>query len=130
MTANSHDLELDLKNSLEIVAKCRTSEAYTQNLYAALCNMQWQKNEMFPIIKGDLWHCSWRYAGGIAAELRGEGDYLNYYCSGMGGFNLSYDAEEAAAWMAEHQYVPESEVTDEIRADFAKLGWHPVPYEN
>jgi hypothetical protein len=127
---NNPDLELDLKNSAEIVAKCRASDAYAQNLYAALCNMQWQKNEMFPVIKGELWHCSWRYAGRIAAELRGEGDYLDFYCSGMGGFDLEYDPEKAAAWMVDHQYVPEAEVTDEIRTDFAKLGWYPVPYED
>ena len=127
---NNPDLEQDLKNSAEIVAKCRASDAYAQNLYAALCNMQWQKNEMFPVIKGEMWHCSWRYAGRIAAELRGEGDYLDFYCSGMGGFLLEYDAEKAAAWMVDHQYVPEAEVTDEIRTDFAKLGWYPVPYDD
>jgi hypothetical protein len=127
---NNPDLELDLKNCAEIVAKCKSSKAYAQNLYAALCNMQWQRKEVIPILKGDLWHCSWRYAGGLAAELRGEGDYLDYYCSGMGGFDLEYDAEKAAAWMVEHQYVPESEVTDAIRADLANLGWYPVPYDD
>jgi hypothetical protein len=48
----------------------------------------------------------------------------------MGGFDLEYDAEKAAAWMVEHQYVPESEVTDEIRSDLANLGWYPVPYDD
>jgi hypothetical protein len=127
---NNPDLELDLKNCAEIVAKCKSSKAYAQNLYAALCNMQWQRKEVIPILKGDLWHCSWRYAGGLAAELRGEGDYLDYYCSGMGGFDLDYDAEKAASWMVKHQYVPESEVTDEIRSDLANLGWYPVPYDD
>jgi hypothetical protein len=120
------NLELDLKDSLEIIAKCKASAAYAQNIYAALCNTQWQKHELFPLIKGYLWSCSWRRAGRIASELRGEGDYMDYYCSGMGGFNLEYDAEEEAAWMAEHQYVPEAEITDEVRADIARLDWHPV----
>ena len=25
-------------------------------------------------------------------------------------------------------FVPEGEVTDEIREDFARLGWHPSPW--
>lgn len=120
------NLELDLKNSSEILAKCKASDAYTQNVYAALCNTQWQKHELFPLIKGYLWNCTWRRAGRIASELRGEGDYMDYYCSGMGGFELSYDVEQAAAWMTEHQYIAEALITDEVRADLAGLDWHPV----
>ena len=28
---------------------------------------------------------TWRYSGGIVAELKGEGDYRDYYCSGKEG---------------------------------------------
>ncbi len=39
-------------------------------------NTTWRKDATSPV-----WHCSWRYAGGIVAGLRGEGDYLDWYCS-------------------------------------------------
>ena len=59
---------------------------------------------------------------GIVADLRGEGDYLNWYCSGMGG-GLGNGDEDGTLG-----YVPESHVTDEIKADLGSLGWHPVPW--
>ena len=98
---------------------------YAQNLYAALCNMQWQKTEVFPILKDELWSCTWRSSGGIIAELRDCGeDYMDWYCSGMGGLSDYHDSGEFDG------YVSESTVTDEIRADLASLGWHPVPWED
>jgi hypothetical protein len=48
--------------------------------------------------------------------MREEGDYIEWYCSGMGGLT-SYDDIHTDG------YVPESVVTDEIRADLRKLGW-------
>ncbi len=111
-----HDLEQDLHRSPVVLEKIK-KDRYAQNLYAAMCNMQWQRAEVWPILTDEVWSCSWRYSGGIVAELRGEGDYLSWYCSGIG-------AE------AELGYVTEGEVTDEIRADLASLGWHPVPWDN
>ena len=122
-----HDMEQDMANSAMILAKVQR-DSYAQNLYAALCNMQWQKSEVWPVLKNDLWSCTWRSAGGIVAELRGEGDYLDWYCSGMGG-GIGYDTEEDIRHMERYGYVSESTVTDEIRADLASLGWHPVPWE-
>ena len=112
-----NDLEQDLKNSKMILAKVQ-NERYAQNLYAAMCNMRWQKSEVWPVLKDELWSCTWRYAGGIVAELQGKGDYLNWYCSGI------RDDESLT------EFVSESQVTDEIKADLASLGWHPVPWDD
>ena len=117
-----HDMEVDMRNSALITTKVQ-NDRYAQNLYAAMCNMQWQRSEVWPVLKNELWSCSWRSAGGIVAELQGRGDYLSWYCSGMGGFDYAdTDIREG--------YVPESHVTDEVRADLGSLGWHPVPWED
>jgi hypothetical protein len=117
-----HDMSNDMANSAMILAKVQ-SDRYAQNLYAAMCNMRWQKSEVWPVLKDELWSCSWRSAGGIVAELQGRGDYLSWYCSGMGG--LSYRDDDINP-----DFVSESTVTDEIRCDLASLGWHPVPWED
>jgi hypothetical protein len=113
----NNDLEQDMKNSKMILAKVQI-ERYAQNLYAAMCNMQWQKTEAWPVLKDELWSCTWRSSGGIVAELRGEGDYLSWYCSGI------MDPEEHI----KTGFVSEGQVTEEIKADLATLGWHPVPW--
>ena len=118
-----HDLEDDMRNSVLIMTKVK-NDRYAQNLYAAMCNMQWQKTEVWPVLKDELWHVSWRSSGGIVARLRGEGDYLNWYCSGIGEGLGNGDADGTLG------YVSESTVTDEIRADLGTLGWHPVPWSD
>jgi len=111
----------DMSQSHMILEKVKR-DSYAQNLYAAMCNMQWQKSEVWPVLTNELWAVTWRSAGGIVADLQGQGDYLSWYCSGMSG-GVDLDDEQLRA-----DYVPESVVTDEIRADLASLGWHPVPY--
>jgi hypothetical protein len=103
------NLENDLFKSDTIVEKCKHSNIYSQNLYAALCNNRFFYNDQ-------EWTCSWRYAGGIIADIRNNGeDYMDWYCSGIGDVNGNY--------------VGESVVTDEIRLDLMKLGWIVKPYE-
>jgi len=121
-----HDLEQDMQNSRMILEKVK-QERYAQNLYAALCNMRWQKLETWPVLKNDLWSCTWRSAGGIVAELQGKGDYLSWYCSGISGGNYIVDDYDD---LMQKGFVSESTVTDEILADLASLGWHPVPWED
>ena len=118
-----YDLEQDMKTSEMILEKVK-DDRYAQNLYAALCNMQWQKVEVLPVLKEELWHCSWRYAGGIVAELQGKGDYLEWYCSGIYGGDWGDGKDEIEG------YVPESTVTEEIAADLKTLGWIPVPWKD
>jgi hypothetical protein len=96
------DLEQHLINNERIVTKCKTSDIYSQNLYAALCN-----NQFF---YGDkTWTCSWRMSGGIVADIRGLGEsYLDFYCSGIG---------------SKEGDVGEGFVTDEIKLDLMMMGW-------
>jgi hypothetical protein len=119
-------LDRDLYEDLEACAWFQQKiqdKTYAQNVYAALCNMRWQPLDVMPILKDEYWSCSWRSAGGIVADLRGSGeDYLDYYCSGIGDGLGNGDADRTLG------YVPEGTVTDEIRADFASLGWHPSPW--
>ena len=104
-----HDLETDLSKTSWIVDKIRNDDSYAQNLYAALCNNQFQKSEIWPILKDEVWSCSWRYAGGVIADIREQGDYMDWYCSGMGGL-ATYDAEENKEFMSKMNYVPEGAV--------------------
>jgi hypothetical protein len=104
------DLEYEMMNSVWFRNKVRESESYAQNLYAAMCNNEFIKNDVWPILEDKRWRCSWRYAGGLVADLREQGDYIDWYCSGMG-----IDKNK--------NFVPESYVTDEIRDDLFKLGW-------
>lgn len=101
-----NNLEYDLRSTDWILEKVRASEHYAQHLYAAMCNTDFTKNEVWPILQDDTWSCSWRYAGGIIADMREEGDYMDWYCSSYGT-----DA------------VQEGHVTEEIREDLLKLGW-------
>lgn len=107
---SKNNLEYDLRSSSYIIKKCKV-DRYAQNVYASMCNVEWQRTETFPILANERWGCSWRSAGGIVANLQGKGDYIDWYCSGScsaGG------------------YVAEGEVTQEIKDDFATLGWHIV----
>jgi hypothetical protein len=122
MNKNIIDLEADIRATSELVAKIKSRDDYAQNLYAAFCNMQWQRTETFPILRNDLWSVSWRTAGGIIASIRGEGDYMDWYCSGIRGNWGDSDVTPG--------YVPEATVTEEILNDIKQLGWHPVPWED
>lgn len=118
------DLEDDFRASPVLMQKIQ-DKVYAQNVYASLCNMRWQPIDVMPILKDEWWTCSWRSAGGIVAELRGNGeDYMDYYCSGIQDFS----GDEADPRFVGGRFVPEGIVTDEIREDFAALGWHPSPW--
>jgi len=121
-----HNLENDIRAAEWICNKVRTRDDYAQNLYAALCNMQWQRLEVMPILKDETWGCSWRYAGGLIAAIRQQGDYIDWYCSGIGsaegGFGLGHRTGEG--------FVPEGVITDQIAQDLKQLGWTPIPYDN
>ena len=114
-----NNLEYDLRSTKWVCDKAKASDAYAQNIYAALCNQDWQKNEVWPLLKGETYSCSWRYAGGIVADMREEGDYINWYCSGIRG-------EQGIDYEPPLTFVSEGTVTEEIREDFFKLGWIPV----
>lgn len=97
------NLEQELLLSEYIIKKCQTSKSYSQNLYAAMANNLFYKDNK-------EWSCSWRYAGGIVADIRNVGEsYIDWYCSGIGNYHDGY--------------VCESFITDEIRSDLLRLGW-------
>lgn len=122
-----NNLEYDLRSTEWICEKVRTDEAYAQNLYAALCNNDFQKLDVIPILKNEKWACSWRYAGGIIADMKEDGDYIDWYCSGIrGGMDLNeeeYTPEQRERLKIVDKFVGEGAVTDQIREDLKKLGW-------
>lgn len=125
------NLEYDLRSTEWILAKTRSKDSYAQNLYAAMCNNDFIKREMWPILKEQKWSCSWRHAGGIIADMRQEGDYIDWYCSGMGGLNQEYDNKETnEQWQKRTGYVSESVVTEEIENDLYQLGWLVIKDQN
>ena len=106
------NLEWDLRTTDWILAKVRASEVYAQNLYAAMCNNTFQKRDVMPILKDQYCSYSWRYAGGIVADMLGKGDYIDWYCSGIGATEVGF--------------VPESCATMEIIDDLKRLGWNII----
>jgi hypothetical protein len=129
------NMEYDLRSTDWILEKVRNSESYAQNLYAAICNNDFVKAEMWPLLRmdpdKDLWSASWRSAGGIVANMREQGDYIDWYCSGMGGLSgFDKDAETYEQWRERTGFVPEKVVTEEIEKDLYKLGWVVVKYDD
>lgn len=120
-TWQKNNLEWDLRTTDWILEKVRTSESYAQNLYAAMCNNGFIKNEMWPILAEQEWSCTWRYAGGIIADMLQQGDYIDWYCSGIRGGPLG-GTEDETAW-DQKGYVGEGMITEEIEEDLFKLGW-------
>ena len=100
---NRNEIEYDLEKDLQLLAgKVNEDYDFAQELYAALCNMRWKKHYQ-------TYACSWRYAGGLIAEMRGmtgEWDYLKFYCSGN-----------------------EGRISERVRMELEKLGWEPLPWE-
>jgi len=115
------NLEYDLRSTEWIVNNAKASDSYAQNIYAALCNNDFTKLAVMPILKEQKWSCSWRHAGGIVADMQGKGDYIDWYCSGIGGLGGFNDNETYD--ISKNGYVPEGTVTEEIQEDLQKLGW-------
>lgn len=127
MTEPLVDLAADIKNCPWIVEKVRTNKTYAQNLYAALCNIIWYKTgEFWPALTGNNeWSCSWRWAGGFIADLEDHGgDYMDWYCSGMGEGLGNGDSDGTL------KYVGEGYVTNEVENDLYKIGWKWKEYED
>ena len=119
------NMEYDLRSTKWICDKAKANEYYAQNLYAAICNNDFIKNETWPLLAEQTWSASWRSSGGIVAHMRGEGDYIDWYCSGIAG------GDEPDTYLEGHDlkrksYVPESVVTEEIEQDLNKLGWKVI----
>jgi len=118
------NMEYDLRTCEPMLNKVRNSDTYAQNLYAAMCNRQFQKLEVMPVLKDERWSCSWRHAGGIIADMRMQGDYIDWYCSGIGDGLGNGDID------GNKGYASEGVVTDEIREDLKQLGWIVLDVED
>lgn len=118
-----NNLEYDLRTDETILKKVRESDSYAQNLYAALCNVDWRKRELWNELNDHTWHCSWRHAGGIIADMRQQGDYIDWYCSGIGS---EKDPNDEETFEDNEGYVREGVVTEEIELDLNRLGWRPI----
>ena len=130
------NMEYDLRTSKLIIEKC-SDKIYAQHLYAALCNNDFTKNDVWPILTEKKWHCSWRYAGGIIADIRQEGDYIDWYCSGINNHQDTTDEEynqmskeQQEIYLEAKARVGESFVTDEIRKDLLEIGWLVLDSDN
>lgn len=100
------NLEMELYRNVNLCERAKKDLPFAQNLYAAMCNMAWKKDEVIS-------YTSWRSAGSIVATMREEGDYMDWYCSGM-----IPDADDN---------VEEGTVTREIEEILNEMGWvkHP-----
>jgi hypothetical protein len=112
------DIKTEIMQADWILKKIQTSDVYAQNLYAAFCNNSWQKADVWSVLTDQSCSMSWRSAGGFVASIcRESGHYTDWYCSGIA---VDYDGIITSG------YVSEGVISDEIRADLASLGWHPV----
>ena len=130
------NMEYDLRSTQWIIDKVKGDDVYAQHLYAAMCNNDFTKNDVWPILTEKRWSCSWRSAGGIIADMQEKGDYVDWYCSGIKDTTKLDDdqyrvltKEQQEYYLQTRAYVAESAVTDEIREDLLKLGWIVVDNE-
>ena len=130
------NMEYDLRSTEWIIDKVKNDEVYAQHLYASMCNNDFTKNDVWPILTDKRWSCSWRHAGGIIADMQGKGDYIDWYCSGIRDAKILDDdefraltKEQQESYIQGKKFVPESCVTDEIREDLLKLGWIVIDEE-
>ena len=124
------NMEYDLRSTQWIIDKVKNDEVYAQHLYASMCNNDFTKNDVWPILTEKRWSCSWRHAGGIIADMQEKGDYIDWYCSGIRDTRTLSESEianlteqEQFAYKAGQGYVGEGCVTEEIKNDLYKLGW-------
>jgi len=104
MVRTGCDLGEDIKATDWIVEKIKNSKIYAQHIYAALCENEWYCDD-----GSGTWSVQWRDAGRIVSDVRGEGSYLDWYCSGV-----IWDSEGS---------VREGAVTEEILKDLNGIGW-------
>lgn len=106
------NLERDVRKTERIITKIRKKEIYAQNFYAALCNNQYQPEDVWGILSNIVWDCTWSYAALIVSEIREDDSYRDWYCSGSGFSGTDFTG-----------FVEESYVTEEVESDINEIGW-------
>lgn len=95
------NLEVNIADSPELVAKIKSRNDYAQSLYLTMRNMRWQRSETFPIERNDIW-------SGVA--------------------NIVFDLR--SDFSVDESYVSHATVTLEILNDIRQLGWYPMPWQD
>ena len=102
----SHIQEKGFTQDLLSVKDRLMDNIFAQEVYAAICNNVWRSLED----PDETFSCTWRYAGGLVAEVRdNDEDYMNYYCSGM-GVKSDHEAQEGF-------------ISSNVRQLFMDIGW-------
>lgn len=96
-------MEQDIFDADWLRQKIRENTDYAQSFYAGLCNNLFHKIDAEDAA---VYSFSWRHSGSVVAQMRKQGDYLDWYCSG-----LVADA------------TPEGVITPDVLADIEKIGW-------
>ena len=78
--------------------RIKTDDKFCTELWSALANVEWIRLE-----DGEIESYSFRAAGGLIAEIRGSGSYMDWYCCG-----------------------PYAVVSEEIWRTLRKAGWHYI----
>lgn len=109
---SKEDFKNDLEQNEEIL-KLIKDTTFTQNLYAALCNIVWMKEKD----KHNTCSFSWKEAGQIVASIRNKvlgtnDDYIKWWCSGS-----RHPCSNAC------KLVAEGTVTDKIEELFTNMNW-------
>lgn len=119
MDLDPSSLEREMAKDAIVIAYLK-DENTAGEFYSALCNMRWRKlsilsedERIIDKLKGvesDVWSCSWRYAGGIIADIRNANyntteDYMDFYCHGNEGW-----------------------VSDLVKECFNRMGWVEHPW--
>lgn len=122
------NLEQDILASELLIKKCQENHVYAQNLYAALCNNDFMKLDVWEILKDTKESMSWRHAGSVVSELVHHNDvdnidYMEFYCSGISSPDDNYNINSVVDGLTNRTYVAEGIVTPEIEADLKTIQW-------
>jgi hypothetical protein len=79
--------------------RIRADKQIARDMWCALANVTWKHQDGYTAL------FTFRGAGGLVADIRGEGDYMDWYCCSG----------------------PYPRVTEEIRQAMAAEGWTPHP---
>jgi len=99
----------DALRTSDVIRTKVADKTFAQQLYAAMCNTDiYHQDYDTPV------SCSWRYAGGVVADLRDQNeDYLDFYCSGGEG-HIAPDVLDALAPLGWRIVEPEDHLFSPI----------------
>lgn len=98
------ELDQDVLNAEWLCQRIRSDVVYAEEFYCTLTNNEWicvreDAPAVWAALADHVWSGSWRFVGGMIADLRG-GDYLDWYYNGNEGI-----------------------ISERVAADLTRLGW-------